>query len=38
MVMKCPKCGKKYSYTDKIDFACLVVWGKCKSCLEKEGL
>ncbi|MHA1437901.1 MAG: hypothetical protein ACTSPD_10020 [Promethearchaeota archaeon] len=35
--MTCPKCNKKFVvYIDKIDFACIVVWGKCSECIKKQ--
>jgi hypothetical protein len=36
--MNCPKCGKEIIiYIDKIDLACIVVYGECETCLKKEA-
>lgn len=35
--MICPECKKEYSVlVDKIDSACIVFWGMCVVCLNKE--
>lgn len=35
--MDCPKCHKDFIiYVDKVDCACIIVWGKCRRCLKKQ--
>ena len=36
--MICPKCTKIYkaSYPENIDYACIIVLGKCQCCLARE--
>lgn len=34
--MTCPCCNKEFSWIyDKVEVACIAVWGKCQKCLDK---
>ena len=34
--MICLCCNKEYDYLDSVDYACIIVFGKCRECLENE--
>jgi hypothetical protein len=34
--MLCPCCKKDYRVDEQEDYACIIVWGKCKECLAYE--
>jgi len=34
--MICPSCKKDYSHRDKVNYACIIVYGKCLNCLDNK--